>query len=141
MQRCLGLDVGQVRIGIAITDPFGLFAQPLLVLDRRKDAITERLSELIADYDVGKVVVGYPLRMNGEQGIACEKMDGFVASLQLPAGVEVVTIDERLTSKQAEKILIGAGMRRERRKGAIDKLAAAILLQAYIDSQPSMEKR
>ncbi len=136
--RILGLDVGQRRIGLAISDGLGLTAQPLSLLKR--NSISRDLAELkkiIADRDIKKIVVGLPLNMNGSTGkMAIEVLD-FVKLLKDNLSPPVITWDERLTSLQAERLLLEADISRKKRKGIIDKLSAQLILQGYLDNKES----
>ena len=132
--RTLGLDVGERRIGIAISDPLGMIASPLRVLDRKET--TDPIGDIIADaqlHEVETIVVGMPLTLRGEMGPAAQLMQEFVDKLRERSPVPVETIDERLTTKVAERDMIEAGMSREGRRETIDKVAAALILQRYLD--------
>lgn len=132
--RTLGLDVGERRIGIAISDPLGMIASPLRVLDRKET--TDPIGDIIAEaqtLEVETIVVGMPLTLRGEIGPAAELMQEFVDTLRERSPVPVEIIDERLTTKVAERDMIGAGMSREGRRETIDKVAAALILQNYLD--------
>lgn len=132
--RYMGVDLGSKRIGIALSDPDGMFASPLTVVARkggRQDL--QEVADLAKDYQAELIVVGLPLNLKGESSVAAENMLREIEQLRQLAGVPVETYDERLTSAAASKVLIGGGMRREQRKDNIDKVAAALLLQSYLD--------
>ena len=132
--RLLGLDVGERRIGLAISDPLGTIASPLRVLDRKET--TDPIGEIIAEaqaLEVETIVVGMPLTLRGEIGPAAELMQEFVEKLRARSPIPVEIIDERLTTKVAERDMIRAGMSREGRRETIDKVAAALILQSYLD--------
>jgi len=133
--RLLGLDVGSVRIGVALSDPLGLTAQPLEVIDRRRVDAVRRVVELLAKYEVQRIVVGQPLTLAGEAGLAVEAVDGFVAALQKETDLPIERWDERMTTAAAQRVMIEGGARREKRKGRIDKIAAALILQSYLDAR------
>ena len=133
--RILGLDYGEKRIGVAICDELGLTAQGLPTIIRKtKKHDWEILGSLIRDYKVEKIVIGYPVRMDGSEGIQCEKVNRFAALLEANFSLPVVKWQETLTTKEAEEILINSGIRWEKRKKIVDKLAACIILQGYLDS-------
>ncbi len=134
--RSLGIDFGDARIGLAISDPIGFFASGLETYKRvnlEKDL--EHIKNLIKEKDVKTIVVGLPLNMDGSEGIRVEKTKEFCENLKDLAGVNIVYVDERLTTVQAEKMLIEQDVRREDRKKVIDKVAATIILQSYLDKQ------
>jgi len=135
--RILGLDVGSHTIGIAVSDPLGMFAQPVETLHRvgrKKDVAC--IVEVVRERGVECIVVGLPLRTDGAEGASAEEARRMVAALeQALEGVEVVLQDERFTTKQAERALIGGGVRRKKRKQVIDQVAAVLILQGYLDSQ------
>lgn len=132
--RILGLDVGTVRIGVAMSDETGLIAQGLTTLHRVSWASDLGwLLDSIRTRQIGMVVVGNPLNMDGHSGPQAELIQDFVRRLRQVSPVEVVLWDERLSSSSAEKILIEGGMQREKRKQLIDKLAAVIILQNFLD--------
>jgi putative Holliday junction resolvase len=134
--RILGLDHGTKRIGLAISDETEIIAQPLEYLDAEPlEGFLVRLKEIIERRQVEQMVVGMPRNMDGSYGPAAAKVKEFVERLRQTFGVPVKTWDERLTSAQANRSLIEAGVRREQRKERVDKTAAAILLQSYLDSR------
>ena len=128
----LGLDVGEKRIGVALAD--GLLAIPLTVLDRAgEESDMEKLLALAREHGVERVVVGLPRSMNGSIGRQAEKVLAFSGALAQHVDIPVDTWDERLSTVAAERMLLDAGMKREKRKGKRDAMAAAIILQAYLD--------
>lgn len=143
--RRLGLDVGDRTVGISLSDPLGITAQGITTLERvgiRKD--TSKILQMIEENDVGEVVVGLPLSMNGSESEQTKKVREFASMLTnklVSTGhkdVKVVWQDERLTTVQAEKILIEGDVRRKDRKKVIDKQAAVLILQTYLDSHPGL---
>jgi putative Holliday junction resolvase len=133
--RYLGLDVGAARIGVALSDETATLASALLTLPRvgpRRDV--KAVASLVREHGAGTVVVGLPLRLDGTAGSQAEKVEAFAASLRRSLDVPVVTWDERLTSVAADELLAEAGIRRRARKSRIDKAAAALILQGYLDS-------
>ncbi len=134
--RSMGLDVGEVRIGIALSDLTGLIAQGLATLERAGwERDLDYLADLAEKHEVGRLVIGDPLNLDGSPGRQAEGAREFASRLKEATGLPVVLWDERFTSLSAEKTLIEAGVRREKRRKAIDRMAAAILLQSYLDSQ------
>jgi putative Holliday junction resolvase len=129
----LGLDPGERRIGVALSDPTGIIASPLTVIDRRTEDPAKRLRALCAEYDVGTIVVGLPVSLSGAEGAAAEKARRFGEEVHVITGRKVVFADERFTSVQAERLLLEEGMRRSRRRTTTDKVAAALMLQGYLD--------
>jgi putative Holliday junction resolvase len=135
-RRILALDLGKKRIGLALSDELGITAQGLPTLDRRnKRADFAALSALVRENNVAQIVLGLPLRMSGDEGAQADWVRGFARELELHVGVPINLRDERWTSKQAERVLMGSGIRHEDRKPAIDRLSAVILLQDYLDSR------
>ncbi len=134
MARILGLDLGTKRIGVAVSDEsqvISFTAETMNVTNIK--ASLSHITGLIKHYNADKVVIGLPLNMNGTKGPQAEKALDFAKRLQHRVSAEVLTFDERLTTSQGEQILISADMSREKRKKHIDKLAAQIMLQAYLD--------
>ena len=141
--RKIGLDVGDKTVGIAVSDPLGITAQGVTTLERigiRKD--TTRIVEMVVEKECDTVVVGLPLSLNGSDSEQTRKVRDFFTMLSnklVSMGhkdVDVVWQDERLTTVQAEKILIEGDVRRKDRKKVIDKQAAVLILQTYLDSHP-----
>lgn len=133
--RVLGIDHGTKRMGIAISDESGMIAQPLeYILAEPFAGFITRLKEIIKEKQVDQILVGMPRNMDGSYGPAALKVQEFVAVLKETIAVPIKTWDERLTSTQANKFLIQANVRRDQRKEKVDKAAAAILLQSYLDS-------
>lgn len=132
--RIMGLDVGEKRIGIAVSDPMGWTAQGHSVLTRGKlqDDI-EHLGQLCAEYKVDKIVLGFPLNMNGTVGPKGEEIQEFGKMVQEALNLPLEYWDERLTTVAAQKVLLEANMSRRKRKGVIDKVAAVHILQGYLD--------
>ncbi len=133
--RILAIDHGTRRMGIAISDELKTIAQPLEFVSAEPLAgFMARLRELLGQREVELVLVGMPRNMDGTYGPAAAKVQEFVAALRAAIDVPVKTWDERLTSVQANRLLIEANVRRQQRKQKVDKMAAAILLQSYLDS-------
>ncbi len=134
--RILALDHGTKRIGVAVSDETHTIAQPLEFIPAEPFAdFLARLRQLIREKEAGLILVGLPRNMDGSYGPAAEKAQTFVAALKDAVVVPIETRDERLTSAQANRVLIQGGVRRDKRKAKVDKMAAAILLQSYLDSK------
>jgi putative Holliday junction resolvase len=136
--RVLGLDVGSRTIGIAISDPLWITAQGLETIRRqnkRKDF--EQLAKVIRDYEVAEIVVGYPLRLSGTEGAQSVKMQAFAGHLRKQFKIPVHLWDERLTSSQAHRILREAEVSIEKRGKAVDRMAAMLILQSWMEAQAS----
>ena len=134
--RIMGLDYGDVRIGIAVSDLMGMIAQSVGVISGRDE--DKRLLELdsyINEYKPSEIVLGYPLNMNGTKGERAEKSEEFKVVLEERYGVKVVLWDERLSSMAAHRTLEEAGISGKKRTGKVDPLAAAFILQGYLDSK------
>lgn len=132
----LGLDVGERRIGVAVSDELGLTAQALSVIDNVGDEeVTQAVASLVKQYDVERIVIGLPRRTDGRMGPEADNVLQFGRRLEESLGVPVVYWDERFSTAQAERILIEAGLRRTRRRKVVDQVAAGIILQAYLDSR------
>lgn len=133
--RALGLDIGSVRVGVAISDPSGTVASPLAVLDARKTL--EDPAELRAIVDENRVdllVVGLPVTMAGEEGPQARAVREAAESLGRSLGLPVVFVDERLSTAAAAAAMRAGGVRSRKQRGQVDKVAAAVLLQAYLDA-------
>jgi putative holliday junction resolvase len=132
--RILAIDHGTRRIGIAVSDELKMIAQPLEFIPAEPfDAFMARLRELLEEKEVELILVGMPRNMDGSYGPAAQKVDEFVAALKADTSVPIKLWDERLTSVMANRILIQGNVRRDKRKEKVDKMAAAILLQSYLD--------
>ena len=144
--RVLGLDYGTKTVGVAVSDPLESTAQPLETIERKSAGklrqTLARIEAIIEEYGaagqqekIEKIVLGYPKNMNNTEGDRCEATVSFKNDLERRTGLEVVLWDERLTTVEAERILMDSGVRRENRKTYIDKMAAAVILQNYLDSK------
>ena len=136
--RILGLDYGSVTVGVAVSDALLITAQPVEVIKRKRETklrqTLARLEEIIAEYEVDKIVLGYPKNMNNTLGERVERTEEFKEKLEKRTGLEVVLWDERLTTISAVEVLKEGGVRRENRKKYVDKIAAVFILQGYLDS-------
>jgi putative Holliday junction resolvase len=130
----VALDVGERRIGVAITDPGESFSLPLRTLERT-DSLHDDLEAIVAllrEYGATTVVVGDPIALSGERGLAAQKMDAFVSVLEKAYGGTIERIDERLTTAQVTRSLVAADVSRKARKRVVDQLAAALILDSYL---------
>jgi len=137
--RAVGLDVGQKTIGVAVSDELGMAAHPVSVLTRRGTAAdVAAVLAIVAEYEAGDVVVGWPLELSGRVGQRAQRVDVLVVALaaKLPEGVTVHRWDERFSTVAVERVLIDADLSRKRRKQVVDKQAAAYILQGWLDGRP-----
>lgn len=136
--RTMGLDYGTKTVGVAISDALGLTAQGIETIQRKEEnklrRTLARIEELISEYDVEKIVLGFPKHMNNDIGERAQKSLEFREMLVRRTGLPVVMWDERLTTVEAERTLIESNVRRENRKQYVDKIAAVLILQGYLDS-------
>ena len=138
--RVMGLDVGSKTIGVAVSDPLGITAQGLETIRRKnKRSDFEQLALLVRDYDVREIVVGYPLRLSGAEGTQSEKMQLFAEELRKKFGLPVHLWDERLTSTQANRILREAELSIKKRGQAVDRMAAVLILQNWMESRDAFQ--
>lgn len=136
--RVLGLDIGEVRVGVAVSDAEGRVASPLAVLDARALAADLRpLARLVADYEAEALVVGLPVTLGGDEGPQAASVRRTAERLSQALGLPVVYVDERLSSAQARRAMREAGVAERKQRGALDKVAAAVMLQAWLDGQRS----
>jgi len=142
--RVLGVDYGQKRIGLALSDETGTIAQSLDYIDGGGiAAVSREIARIGVERNAGKIVVGVPLRLDGTKSEQTERTLAFIAELKHATTIPVAQWDERLTTTQAERILLEGNVRRSDRKQKIDKLAAQIMLQSYLDAtnpQPTEEE-
>lgn len=135
--RIMGLDYGDKTVGVAISDELLLTAQPLETIQRERPAKLRktfaRIDTLIEEYQVDRIVLGLPKKMDNQEGERCERTREFGEMLAKRTGLEIIYQDERLTTKEADAVLDEGGVRKENRKEYIDKLAASLILQGYLD--------
>ena len=135
--RILGLDYGSKTVGVAVSDALGWTAQAVETISRKDEnklrKTLARIEELAREYNVEQIVLGYPKHMNNDAGDRCAKTEDFKAMLERRTGLPVIFQDERMSTVSAERILIEGGVRREHRKEYVDKMAAAFILQTYLD--------
>lgn len=136
--RTMGLDVGSKTVGVALSDAFGWTAQGLETIkinEEKQDFGFLQLGQIIKEHEVSKIVVGLPKNMNGTIGPRGEASQFFASELERLYGLPVILWDERLTTMAAERVLLEADVSRQKRKKVIDKMAAVMILQGYLDSQ------
>lgn len=131
--RVLALDPGTRRVGVAVSDPLGITAQPHSSLDAEDPGLMGQIARLGADLGVERIVVGLPVSLNGTEGPAAAAARTFAAAVAGATGLPVDFADERFTSVSAERVLVEAGLSGRRRRAVRDRVAAAVLLQAYLD--------
>ena len=138
MKRKVALDVGDVRIGVAVSDMMGITANPRETYIRKGKTFEDDINYFVKyakEEDADAFVIGLPMNMDGTEGPRAEVTREFGDALKVASGLQVIYVDERLTTVSAERMLIGADVRREKRKQVIDKVAATIILQSYLDGQ------
>jgi putative Holliday junction resolvase len=134
--RLMGLDVGDRRIGVALSDPGKVIARSLQVIERRSlQADMEQLRSLVEENEVEKVIVGHPLHLDGQAGEQAERAQDYAAELAASLGVPVVLWDEAFSTERARQAMIEAGRTRKKRRERLDAVAAAVILQDYLDRQ------
>jgi len=140
--RVLGLDVGSKTIGMAVSDPLGITAQGLPTYRRQNKRLDfEELRKVIEEFEVREIVVGLPLRMSGAEGTQSEKMRQFADELREKLGLPVYLSDERLTSAEANRLLRETEMSIKRRGEVVDRMAAVLILQSWMEQQASRQRR
>jgi len=139
--RILGLDCGSRRIGIAVCDELGMTAQGVTTLVRKnREADLAAVAELVKRYRIERIVVGYPLRLDGSEGIQCEKVNRFIRRLEARLSLPVERWDETLSTKEADRLLRDRGIRPQQRKHLVDRVAASLILQGYLDKHFGPDK-
>lgn len=136
-RRYMGIDYGSVRIGIAVSDPMKIIAQGFTTLKNDQESL-DRIVAIIAEQSVEKIIVGDPLTLRGEMSAKGEEVGEFVKRLKEKTSVEIVMLDERFTSVMAQRSILTMGTKKKQRqnnKGKVDEVAAAILLQGYLDTK------
>ena len=141
MQRILSLDFGEKRIGVAVSDSLNIIAQSVGTIKRKgiKNDL-KKIEELVKEYEAGKIIVGLPLNMDGTEGKSAKRAMDFVKELKKETQVEVEMLDERLTTAQGERIFLEADMSRKKRRENLDKIAAQLILQNYLDSHVQKDR-
>lgn len=136
--RIMGLDYGSKTVGVAMSDELMITAQPVMTIERKSENKLRRtlakIEEIIDEYKVSFVVLGYPKNMDNTVGVRAQMTEAFKEQLERRTGLDVVLQDERLSTVESERILMDSGVRREHRKEYVDKMAAAVILQSYLDA-------
>ena len=140
LRRTMALDVGEARVGIALSDPLGLFAQPLCTIERKSGQLFENLIIIVKEHNVKTIVIGYPYELDGSVGLQAKKVELFSNELKniisiLETCPTIVYWDERFTSAQAEHLIMGSRLKNQDRRKALDKIAAAIILESYLQAK------
>ncbi len=139
MGRVMGLDFGSKTVGVAVSDELGITAQGVEIVRREKEnklrKTLARIEELIVDYGVERLVLGFPLNMDGSQGERAAATLEFKESLERRTGLLVELFDERLTTVQAHRVMDEMGIKKERHKERVDEIAATLILQAYLENK------
>lgn len=139
--RLLALDVGDRRIGVAISDPLGLWARPLTVLVRRsKQEDYQAIAQLVREHEVDRVIVGHPIGLKGDVGPQARKVERYAAGLAEHLSVPLLLWDERLSTAEAEEMLREGGESPREYRGRVDAVAAAVILQAYLNTIEERER-
>ncbi len=138
--RILSIDYGKKRIGIAVSDPLGITAQPVSVIETKKGYMDEIVA-LFDRYEISEVVVGMPFALSGEKGIAAEEVGKFIEALKARVSVPVFEMDERMTTAKTNRMLIEADVKRKNRKEVVDMLAAAQILTDYMQRKSMREHK
>ncbi len=133
----MGVDYGTRRIGVALSDQLHIIAQPYRVIDA--DDFDAQVAVIIEDSDVERIVVGMPTHLQGRNDTAATAAAAFAQHIGSLTGLPVDTVDERFTTVAAQSLLIDSGVRRQARKGVVDKVAAAVLLQRWLDARPKAD--
>ena len=134
LSRILSIDFGKVRIGLAISDPLKIIARPLLVLENDGENSLRKISEIISDNLVDKVVIGLPLNLEGEETVRSSEVRAFAGELQEMTDVQIEFWDERYSSVEAEEVLKELGYTVKEAKNNVDKIAAAVILRNYLET-------
>lgn len=127
----MALDIGEKTVGVAVSDPLGMIASPRETL-RRDGSELDRLERLVTSDEIGEIVVGLPISLNGTLGPSAQRAQQFVKALEQRLTIPISTFDERLTTAEAEKMLIAADTRRSKRRQVIDQIAATLILQGFL---------
>lgn len=136
VMRKLALDIGSKNIGISVSDPTNILAQPLTTIERSTlDKEAQAIKALVEEYEINEVIAGLPVDLKGQQGVAAKNIEDYLKMLEKAIGMDIKRFDERLTTKMAEDILKAAGLKKNKRKKIIDELAATIILQTYLEHE------
>lgn len=133
--KIMGLDYGEVRTGVAISDELGMLAHGLETIEHgaNEKKLIERIKEIISTNKIQKIIIGYPLNMNATKGPRIEKTDKFIEKLKKEVGLEIIKIDERLTTVSAHKTMTELNLTKDKKKKLVDTISATYILQMYLD--------
>ncbi|MFH1478384.1 MAG: Holliday junction resolvase RuvX [Candidatus Omnitrophota bacterium] len=135
MPRILAIDFGKKRLGIAVSDELNMTAQGVCVVERKDDTTyLKEIKSLVTQYNISKIIIGMPLNMNGTKGPSSGLVEDFTESLKKELAIPIEFVDERLSTLQGERVLLEADVSRRKRKLSIDKIAAQIILQTYLET-------
>jgi putative Holliday junction resolvase len=139
--RILGIDYGERRIGLAVSDEMEIAARGISVIERKsRKADLEAIANAVSACGAGAIVVGYPLRLDGSAGIQCEKVDRFMETLRERFPLPVIAWDETLSTKEAEELMREKGVARKRKRATVDRIAAAVILQNYLNRKARLRQ-
>jgi len=142
LMKILGIDYGSKRIGLAISDELGITARPLTVIARKNlERDLDVLENIMRENKAEQIVLGLPLRLDGTRGIQCEKVEKFAATLQARFALPIILWDEALSTWEADELMITAGIKSRKRREMVDKIAAGIILQSYLNSLHARRNR
>ena len=135
--KILGLDYGDVRTGVAISDELGMIAHGLETIEYNSSdkKLLERIKEIIKQNNIEKIVIGYPLNMNATKGPRAEKTDAFIKKLKLATNMEVIKVDERLTTVASHRTMTELNVGKDKKKKIVDTISAEYILQMYLDKK------
>lgn len=136
-ERILGIDYGTRRVGLAMSDPLEIIATPFDTISKGK--VFGKIKELVDEFDISKIIVGYPLRINGEKGKRAKEVEEFAEELTKRFHISTLLWDERYSTLEAEDIIRNKERKLKKQKGKVDKVAAAVILQSYLDSREDIE--
>ena len=131
--RILGIDYGDVRVGLSLSDELGFTAQRFCTLDVQEGNVIDRIRDMIRQYDIKKIILGFPKNMNGSVGPKGKEVLKFKVELESDSEVQVVLVDERLSTQAAHRVMNEGKIKRKKKKVLVDQIAAQIILQSYLD--------
>ena len=135
-KRTIGLDYGEARTGVAVSDLLDITAQGVTSIEHKSDKeLLEKLEPILSEYDPGLIVIGLPVNMNGTSGDRVKKTKRFIARLKKAFAIDVLTIDERLTTVMSHRTMTELGTKKEKKKSIVDMLSAVLILQTYLDNK------
>jgi len=139
-ERTIGLDYGEARTGVAVSDLLGITAQGITSINHKSDKeLLEKLKQIIDEYKPIKIVIGMPLNMNATSGERVRKTKRFIHKLKEQFGIEIETIDERLTTVASHRTMTELGMSKDKKKSVVDMMSAVFILQMYLDKNNNLK--